>query len=176
MEKNKKLFTIFAIALAVLMAAYIACTTLPIFEYTFVDKAGVEQSAKVTLSQYLWLPYNYAELTGDFLPDLFKSELGIKYNITSTIAIPLFAYVGALISIAVILIFKKMSFSIFFPIVWSVVSIIGYLVAPFMTLIMPTTKLIHIIIFAVTLIVSLITFFKLYLPQIRYNFAHRERY
>ncbi len=176
MEKTKKLITIFAIALAVLMVAYIAFTTMPIFKYTFVDETGTEQNVSVSLSQYLWLPYNYAELTGDVLPSLYKDALGAKYNITSTIGFPAFSYVGALISILVILIFKKYTFSVFFPLIWSLGSLIGYFISPFISLIIPGTKMIHLIVFAATLIVSLAAFFMAYLPQIAYNRAHREKY
>ncbi len=178
MEQNtkKKLFKTFAIILIVLTAAYIVATTMPFLTYEQVAENGSKETVEVTLSQYLWETYKHADLTGKVLPSRFTQELGVKYNVTSSVYIPLFAYIGALICFGFLLGCYKKSFCIFLPLVWSVGSLIGYFISPIFKLANTCMFYTHIAIFALTLVASVIAFFMLYLPQMKYNYAHRSKY
>ena len=176
--KNQKLGKILAFAIAALLVAYIVLMVLPLLTYTRLepaDVAGTEEA--VSLMQYLWFPYNYADLTGDVLPDAFKAELGIKYSITNTIYVPLFTFVIALISIPIIILGRKRAFSIIAPIIWSLIGLVGYLTSSFLnlTMINSTTRLIHIILFAIVLIISIVSFIFVSIPRMQYVAATKEK-
>jgi len=176
--KKQKLSIIFTVIIAVLLIAYIAVMTMPLITYTRLqpaEVAGTEES--VSLMEYLWLPYNYADLTGDVLPDAYKAELGAKYTITGTIGIPLFAFLAGIISLAVVVVFRKKVWTVFFPLVWSLVTLIGYLTSSFLNLSLcnSTTRIVHLVVIVLTLIISLANLFIISLPQMRYDAANKEK-
>ncbi len=176
--KNPKLRIIFATILSVILVAYIVSMLMPLLTYTRLEPkevAGTEET--VSFMQYLWKPYNYADLTGDVLPDLYKAEVGEKYTITGSIGIPLFAFLASFISLAVVIVLRKQPWNVFFPFIFGLVSLIGYVASPFLniSIINSTTWLIHMILFALALIVSVVAFFMISLPQIRYDRANREK-
>lgn len=177
-EKNLKLGKILAIAMAALMLAYLVLTTLPIMTYTRLEPAEVKgMEENVSLMQYLWVPYNYADLTGDVLPDAFKAELSTKYAITNTIYIPLFVFIVGLFSMPIIYFGRKRAFSVLAPFVWSLLGLIGYFTSNLLNLSMinTTTRLIHIILFALVLIISIVSFVLVSIPRMKYVAATKER-
>ncbi len=176
--KNPKLRIIFAVILAVILVAYIAAMLMPLLQYTRLEPeevAGTEET--VSFMQYLWKPYNYADLTGDVLPDIYKAEVGTKYTITGSIGIPLFSFLASIISLAIVLALRKKPWNVFFPFIFGLVSLIGYFVSPFLTLsiINPTTRIVHIILFVAAIVVSAVAFFMVSLPKMRYDAANKER-
>ncbi len=176
--KKQKLSIIFTVIIAALLVAYIAVMMMPLITYTRLqpaEVAGTEES--VSLMEYLWLPYNYADLTGDVLPDAFKAELGVKYTITGTIWIPLFSFLVGIISLAVVVFFRKKVWPAFFSLVWSFVTLIGYLTSSFLNLSLcnSTTRIIHLIVIGLTLVVSLANLFMITIPQMRYDAANKEK-
>lgn len=197
-----KLRTIFSVILAVLIVAYIASMSMPFIKYTALeDKLDVKIAKKATwtfdegefkinsqfaqytaedvdvsLSQYLWFPFNYPDLTKYVFPKAFKAANMNEYFITSTIVTPFFAFIIGLVSILIVLLFKKKSFSVFFPLVWSLVSLIGYLTSPIFKFMYSTSYLVQLIILALTLIISLVYLIIVIIPQIRYNKQHKEQF
>ncbi len=181
MEKmpNKKTSLIFAIAIAVVILAYIVTMNMPLFTYTRTNPAEVAgQEDSVSIVQYTWKPYQYKDLTSGVLADAYKAETGERYAITDTIAVPLFAFLMAFIALVVILALHSKFWSVFFPIIWSLGSLIGYLVSPLLNLSIcnKATTLVHIILFAVTLVLSIISFIVYSIPKRKYDIAHREIY
>ncbi len=180
--KNPKLRSIFAIIIAVLLLAYIvAMAAMPIITYTRTsgDQAGQEE--QISLMTYLWRPFDHQDFSGaEPLKSFFQREFQQRYEtpINQTIAPALFAFLVAFISMIAVLLGRKKPWNVFFPIIWSVVSLVLYLLNPFMngSFINSTTKLVHMIIFAVVLVVAVIDFFMISLPKMRYDAGHREKY
>ncbi len=176
--KNKKLALVFSIIIAVLIVAYIATMTMPLITYTRTEPAAVAgQEETISLMQYLWFPYNYQDLTREYMTDVYNADLGVKYDITDTIAAPLFAFIVAFIAIAFVLVFYKKFWSVLFPIIWSVGSLVLYALSSLFTVsaINPTTILTHKILFVATLVVSIVLLVLYSIPKLRYDIAHRER-
>ncbi len=130
----------------------------------------------ISLSRYLWFLYKHGDVTRDVLPNAFADAGFAKYTTQSTIAFPLFSYVIGIIGAAVVGIFGKKNWSIFFPIVWSFVTLLGYFVFPIYSFMPQTTMIVHIAISALVLVLSVFSFFMYSLPSMRYNIAHREKY
>ncbi len=175
--KNQKLNLVLVVVIAALVVAYIATMTLPFITYTRLEPAEVAgKEETISLMQYVWVPYNYADLTNKIIPEVHMDEFGVKYNITKTVPAPLFGFVGGLITIAVAFFLRKKFWSIFFPIVWSVVGAILYFTNTFFTLsiINPATFTVHMIIFAITLLVALENLILYSIPLLKYNRANRE--
>lgn len=177
--KNQKLGKILAFTIAAILVAYIALMILPILSYTRLEPAEVKgMEENVSLLQYLWTPYNFADLTSKVLPNLFTAEIGAKYAITNTIYVPLFVFVICLISIPTIIFGRKRAFSVIAPFVWSLIGLLGYIASPFfnLSIINSSTKLIHIILFAVVLVLSVISFILVSIPRMKYVAATKEKF
>lgn len=179
--KTKKIRIAFTIALCVVMALYYVVCALPMITYTHQtgDLAGQEET--ISLSSFIWKPYNHADITGTQpLNDLFKAELQKKVNlpINHTIPGPLFAFVGAFISILVVAICWKKAFNVYFPVVWGVGSILLYLINPLLQLsiIDSSILMLHYILFALAIVITIAEFFLISLPQIKHERANKELY
>lgn len=182
--KNPKLRIIFAVIMAVLLVAYIVAMCLPMITYTPKDATGKVMEGEtntISLMTFLWMPTEHSGI-GDSvsLENLFETELQAEYRTPINVAFPpaLYAFLMGLVSLGIVLLAKNKPWNVYFPIVWAVGSLIFYLANPFMQLsvIDPTMKLVHMIIFALTLIVALAAFFMVSLPQMRYDAAHKEIY
>lgn len=197
-----KLRTIFSVILAVLIVAYIASMSMPFIKYTsLVEKLDVRTAKQATwtfnegefkinpqfaqhtagdvdvsLSQYLWFPYKYTDMTKYVFPKAFTAQNMGEYFITSTIATPFFAFIIGLVSILIVLLFKKKSFSVFFPLIWALVSLIGYLTAPIFKFMYSTSYMVQLIIIALTLAVSIAYLIVVMIPQMRYDKQHKEEF
>ncbi|MBE7064131.1 MAG: hypothetical protein E7390_10165 [Ruminococcaceae bacterium] len=181
--KNPKLRIIFAVAMAVLIVAFIVTMCLPMITYTPKDAEGklLDGEKTISLMSFLWMPTEHSGISDSAsLAKLYKAELQAEFETPINAAFPpaLFAFLMGLISLAIVIFAKKKPWNVYFPIIWSFVSLIFYLANPFMRLsvIDPTIKLIQMIILGLTLIVAVVAFFTLSLPQIRYDIAHREKY
>ncbi len=130
----------------------------------------------VSLMQYLWLPYKFGDLTRDVLPNIFTDAGLGRYTISKTIGFPLFSFLAGIIGAVVIALLRKKNWSVFFPIVWSIGTLIGYVIFPVFGIMHQTSMIVQIVIAALVLILSLIFFFLYALPSMRYNMAHREKY
>lgn len=179
--KTKKLRIAFTIALCVVLALYYVVSALPMITYTHQtgDLAGQEET--ISLSSFIWKPYNHQDITGTQpLNSLFSSELQKKVElpINHTIPGPLFAFVGAFISILVVAIGWKKAINVYFPFVWGVVSILLYLINPLLQLsiINSGVLMLHYSLFALAIIIAAVEFFLISLPQIKHERATRELY
>ena len=146
--------------------------------YTRTDpKELIGQEDEVSFMQYLWMVYEYPDLTNDVLPDAFKAELGTKYSITPTIYYPLISFVLAFVSAALLVILYKKWWPVLFPIVWSVFSLIGALTAPVLglSIVNPAARLSLIVLAALVLVASVVYLLVISMPQLRHEIATREK-
>ena len=131
----------------------------------------------VSLMQYLWTPYKCSDLTRDVLPNVFvDAGIAKKYSTTSTIGFPLFSFIIGIVGAFIIGFFGKKNWSVLFPIVWSIGTLLGYFVFPILGFMNKTSYMVHIVISALVLVLSIVFFFLFALPSIRYNIAHKEKY
>ncbi len=176
--KNNKLRLILAIGIAVLILAYIFAMTIPMFSYTRTEpKEVVGQEDSISLMQYLWFPYEYPDATGSLFVDEFRADYGTAYSITPTIYYPLISFLLAFVSIAIIFILQKKWWTVLFPLVWAIFSVIGALTSPVLNLsiVNSAAQLSLVILAAATLAVSVVYLFVIAIPQLRYAIATRER-
>ena len=176
--KNNKLRVILTIGIAVLILAYVFAMTIPMLSYTRTDpKELVGQEDEVSFMQYLWMVYEYPDLTNDVLPDAFKAELGTKYSITPTIYYPLISFVLAFVSAALLVVLRKMWWPVLLSVVWSIFSLIGAITSPVLNLSImnPMAQLALIILSAIVLALSVIYLLAFSIPQLRHEIATREK-
>jgi len=179
--KNQNLRGVFAIVLIVLLVAYVVAMALPMITYTHTTGDLAGQDEKISLMTFLWKPYAHPDLTGtQVLNNYFSTELHENFRtpINQTIAGPLYAFLGAFISILAVALGRNKAFNVYFPFAWALISIILYLINPLLKLsiIDSSIVLIHYIIFGLTLVVSVVDFFVVFLPQIRHDKANKEIY
>ncbi len=176
--KNQKLGIILAIIIAVLLVAFVATMAMPFVSYTRTRPPElVGQEETVSLSEYLWLTYKYTDLTGEVLPPLFKAEFDTKFNVTTSIALPLMCFLGSLIAAAIMIVGSKRAFSVLAPFIISFLGLLGYFVAPLVNLsiVNPTMRTVHILILSLVLILSVVSFILYSIPRMKYVAATREK-
>lgn len=173
--KNQKLGAIFAILIASLALVYFVSLFLPFLTYTQTAPEVAGQEETISMMEYLWLPHHHADLINKILPEMSKAELGVRYNITASIAFPLAGFAGALVSAALIYFARKRAYTVLVPMAWSLACLVGYLVAPVFKLacIASSTLVIHMILLAIIFVLSVISFIRYSIPRIHQVRAER---